>query len=291
MSGYRITERSQLADHIHEYWVEAPLVAAKHRAGQFVIVRSHDHGERIPLTVVGTDKKQGLARLIVQEAGKSTTEMAELKAGDSFLDVVGPLGTATHITNWGTLIAVAGGLGAAPLLPIILAAKQAGNEVCAIIGARSKDLMILENEFRAICDEVRICTDDGTYGEKGLVTDMLQKWVDEGKHFDQAIIVGPVMMMKFTALLTKKLEIPAMASLNPIMVDGTGMCGACRVTVNGKTKFACVDGPEFDAHGVDFDELNLRNQAYRKQEKVAIEEWQSHRCNIGLTNGAASYAK
>ncbi|MBU0691097.1 sulfide/dihydroorotate dehydrogenase-like FAD/NAD-binding protein [bacterium] len=286
MSEFKIHECNLLAENIHEYWVEAPLIAVKHHAGQFVIVRSHDHGERIPLTVVGTDKERGLIRLIVQAAGKSTIEMAELKAGDHFIDVVGPLGMATHIHNWGTMIAIAGGLGAAPLLPIIKAAKEAGNEVCGIIGARSKNLMILEDEFRDICDELRICTDDGTYGDKGLVTDELQKWHDEGKHFDQAIIVGPIMMMKFTALLTKKLEIPAMASLNPIMVDGTGMCGACRVTVHGETKFACVDGPEFDAHGVDFDELNLRNQAYRKQEKKAVEAWEAHRCNIGLTKGA-----
>lgn len=285
MSEFKIHECNLLAENIHEYWVEAPLIAAKHHAGQFVIVRSHDHGERIPLTVVGTDKERGLIRLIVQAAGKSTIEMAELTCGDSFKDVVGPLGMATHIHNWGTMIAVAGGLGAAPLLPIIKAAKEAGNEVCGIIGARSKNLMILEDEFREICDELRICTDDGTHGNKGLVTDELQKWHDSGKRFKQAIIVGPIMMMKFTSLLTKKLEIPAMASLNPIMVDGTGMCGACRVTVHGETKFACVDGPEFDAHGVDFDELNLRNQAYRKQEKKAVDEWEAHQCRIGLTKG------
>jgi ferredoxin--NADP+ reductase len=288
---HKITACNKLAEKIQEYWVEAPLIANKHHAGQFVIVRSHEHGERIPLTVVGTDKEKGLVRLIVQEAGKSTTEMAKLKAGDEFLDVVGPLGMPTHMGNWGSLIAIAGGLGAAPLRPIIQAAKDAGNEVCAIIGARSKDLMILEDEFRSVCDEVRVCTDDGSHGETGMVTDMLQKWVDEGKKFNQSIIVGPVMMMKFTALLTKKLEIPALASLNPIMVDGTGMCGACRVTVHGETLFACVDGPEFDAHGVDFDELNLRNQAYRKQEKVAMKDWQDHQCNIGLnTNGAMKNA-
>jgi len=291
MSNHKIVKCNKLAEKIHEYWVHAPLVANKHRAGQFVIIRSHEHGERIPLTVVGTDKERGLVRLIVQEAGKSTTEMAELKAGDHFQDVVGPLGMPTHMDKWGTLIAIAGGVGAAPLRPIIQAAKEAGNEVCAIIGARTKELMILEDEFRDVCDEVRVCTDDGSYGTKGLVTDMLQAWVDEGKHFDQAIIVGPVMMMKFTSLLTKKLEIPALASLNPIMVDGTGMCGACRVTVHGETKFACVDGPEFDAHGVDFDELNLRNQAYRKQEKVALAEWEHH-CNIGLkTKGAVEHAE
>jgi ferredoxin--NADP+ reductase len=292
MSQFKIHRHSLLAEKIHEYWVEAPLVAAKHLAGQFVIVRSHEHGERIPLTVVGTDKEHGLIRLIVQEAGKSTIEMAGYKSGDSFADVVGPLGTATHIRNWGSLIAIAGGVGAAPLLPIVRAAKEAGNEVCGIIGSRTKDLMILEDEFRAVCDEVRICTDDGTNGERGLVTDLLQKWVNGGKHFDQAIIVGPVMMMKFTALLTKKLELPAMASLNPIMVDGTGMCGACRVTVHGKTKFACVDGPEFDAHGVDFDELNLRNQAYRKQEQIALKGWNdSHYCRIGWKKGDSDHAE
>jgi ferredoxin--NADP+ reductase len=262
---------------IYEFWVEAPLVARKHKAGQFVIVRMNEHGERIPLTVVQTKPDEGLIRLIVQEAGKSTMEMVRLREGDTFLDVAGPLGMATHIENWGNLVVVAGGVGGAPLLPITKAAKKIGNHVCAVIGARSKDLMILEDEFREVCDEVRVCTDDGSYGRKGLVTDTLREWADQGMHFDKAILIGPVVMMQAAARTTRDLGISALASLNPIMVDGTGMCGACRVTVNGQTRFACVDGPEFDAHGVDFQELILRNRSYRKQEAQAVEALSARR--------------
>ncbi len=276
--SYRIHSHRQLAHLIHELWIEAPLVANKHKAGQFVIVRLHDHGERIPLTVVQTKPEEGIIRLIVQEAGKSTIEMARLRAGDSMLDVAGPLGMPTHIEKWGNLVVVAGGVGGAPLLPITKAAKRAGNHVCAIIGSRSKNLIILEDEFRAVCDEVRVCTDDGSYGRKGLVTDTLREWVEQGMHFDKSILIGPVVMMQAAAKVTRELEIPALASLNPIMVDGTGMCGACRVTVHGQTKFACVDGPEFDAHGVDFPELILRNRSYRRQEAQAVEAMHAHEC-------------
>jgi len=272
-----------LADKIHEYWVEAPLIARKYRAGQFVIIRTHDHGERVPLTVVETNPEQGLIRLIVQEAGKTTTEMAAMKAGDGILDVVGPLGKATHLENWGNLMIIGGGVGAAPVLPIAIAARKLGNTVYAIVGARTKDLLILEDEFRAACHEIRVSTDDGSYAIKGFVTDALRAWVGEGLKVDQAIIAGPIPMMGATAKVTKELGMPTMASLNPIMVDGTGMCGACRVTVHGKVFFACVDGPEFDAHGVDFRELNLRNQAYRTQEAEAVQRMEDHKCKIGLT--------
>ena len=284
--SYRIHSHRQLAHLIHEFWIEAPLVANKHKAGQFVIVRMHDHGERIPLTVVQTKPEEGIIRLIVQEAGKSTIEMARLKAGDTMLDVAGPLGMPTHIEKWGNLVVVAGGVGGAPLLPITKAAKKAGNHVCAIIGARSKNLMILEDEFRAVCDEVRVCSDDGSYGRKGLVTDTLREWVEQGMHFDMSILIGPVVMMQAAAKVTRELGIPAFASLNPIMVDGTGMCGACRVTVHGQTKFACVDGPEFDAHGVDFPELILRNRAYRKQEAQAVERLNAHQCQAEAAKAA-----
>ena len=276
---------------IHEFWVEAPLVARKHKAGQFVIVRMNEHGERIPLTVVQTKPDDGIIRLIVQEAGKSTIEMARLREGDTFLDVAGPLGMATHIEKWGNLVVLAGGVGGAPLLPITKAAKLAGNHVCAIIGARSKNLMILEDEFREVADEVRICTDDGSYGRKGLVTDVLRAWADQGMVFDKAILIGPVVMMQAAAKVTEDLDIPALASLNPIMVDGTGMCGACRVTVHGETKFACVDGPEFDAHGVDFPELILRNRAYRAQEAEAVERYKAHECKSRAITGADHLAK
>lgn len=277
---HRIQSIRQLADKVHEYWIEAPLIARKYRAGQFVIIRLHENGERIPLTVVGPDPERGLIRLIVQEAGKSTREMARLKAGGVILDVVGPLGKATHIEPWGNLIAIAGGVGAAPLLPIVKAAADAGNTVYAVIGARSQNLLILEDEFRACCKDVRVATDDGSYARKGFVTDILKEWVAEGMRFNQGIIVGPVPMMSATAQLTRELEIPAMASLNPVMVDGTGMCGGCRVTVHGKTYFACVDGPEFDAHGVDFRELALRNQAYRTMEEEAARAALDHECRL-----------
>ena len=279
---YTIHRRRTLAEKVHEFWVEAPLIARKYRAGQFVILRLHDHGERIPLTVVEADTKNGWIRLIVQEAGKTTIELGRCQAGDAILDVVGPLGKPTHIEKWSNVIMIGGGVGAAPVLPMAKAAVAAGNTVYAIVGARSRNLLILEDEFRAACHEVRVSTDDGSYAFKGFVTDALRQWVNEGQSFSQAIIAGPIPMMSACAKLTKELNIPAMASLNPIMVDGTGMCGACRVTVHGKTFFACVDGPEFDAWGVDFRELMLRNQAYRTQEAEALQRMQDHECRIGL---------
>ncbi len=268
---FRIHSTATLAEKIREFWVEAPLVAVKYRAGQFVIIRLTDEGERIPLTVVETKPAEGLIRLIVQEAGKSTHEMCEMKAGDALQDVVGPLGKATHIETWGNLIIIGGGVGAAPVLPMAKAARAAGNKVYAIVGARSKELLILEDEFRASCDKTRVSTDDGSYATKGFVTDVLKQWVAEGQTFQQAIIAGPIPMMAAVAKVTKELGIPAMASLNPVMVDGTGMCGGCRVTVHGKTFFACVDGPEFDAHGVDFRELGLRNAAYKNIEAQTLQ--------------------
>jgi len=282
---HRIHRYSLLADKVHEFWVEAPLIARKYRPGQFVILRLHDGGERIPLTVVEPDPQNGLIRLIVQDAGKTTAQMAKLRPGDDILDIVGPLGRPTHIENWGNLIGVCGGVGAAPLLPITKGALLTGNTVYAVIGARSRSLLILEDEFRACCSEVRISTDDGSYGFKGFVSDLLRAWVEEGQHFDHAIIVGPIPMMAVAARVTKELGIPALASLNPIMVDGTGMCGACRVTVHGRTYFACVDGPEFDAHGVDFRELQLRNQAYRRYEEQALREWNDHECRLATVGG------
>lgn len=277
-SGHLIRSHRQLADRIHDYWVEAPRVAAKHGAGQFVILRLHEHGERVPLTVVQTDKERGMIRLIVQEAGKTTEEFAHYTEGSSILDIVGPLGQPTHMQNWGNLLVVGGGVGAAPLLPIAKAAKAAGNKVHAIIGARSKNLLILVDEFRAACDEVRICTDDGTAGQQGFVTDVLHQWSDSGVKFDFGIVVGPVAMMGATARVMGKWDIPGLASLNPIMVDGTGMCGACRVTVDKTTRFACVEGPEFDIHGVDFQELLLRNRSYVHEEHEAVER--AHACHL-----------
>ncbi len=280
-SGHIIYKHRQLADRIHDYWVEAPRVAAKHAAGQFVILRLHEHGERIPLTVVGTDPEHGMIRLIVQEAGKTTEEFAHYTVGSSILDIVGPLGQPTHMHNWGNLLVVGGGVGAAPLLPIAKAAKAAGNKVHAILGARSKNLLILSDEFSEVCDDVRLCTDDGTLGRQGFVTDVLQHWCDGGVKFDFGIVVGPVAMMGATARVMGKWNIPGLASLNPIMVDGTGMCGACRVTVDKKVRFACVEGPEFDIHGVDFQELLLRNRSYVREEHAAVEH--AHACQLTET--------
>ncbi len=288
MEGYLIHRAERIAQGLTEFWVEAPLVARKHRAGQFIILRLHDHGERIPLTVVQCRPEEGTIRLIVQAVGRTTIDLEKLGAGDRILDVVGPLGRPTDIENWGTMIAIGGGVGCAPLLPIVKAAKAAGNRVAAIVGARSKSLLILEDEFRAVCDEVRVATDDGSYGEKGLVTDTLRKWHNEGGNFEQAIVVGPVIMMSAVAKLTKELGIPALASLNPIMVDGTGMCGACRVTVYDETRFACVEGPEFDAHGVDFEELMLRNRSYAELELEARKRQYSHVCKLTQVTEAAN---
>jgi len=278
MSGYLIHSARQLADKIYEYWVEAPRIATKHAAGQFIILRLHDHGERIPLTVVETNPQSSRIRLIVQVAGKTTEEFAQLKTGDFILDLVGPLGQATHIHNWGNLIVIGGGVGTAPLLPIAKAAKAGGNSVHAIIGARSKDLLILTNEFETVCDEVRVCTDDGTFGTKGFVTDVLNNWCETGTRFTYGIAVGPVPMMRAAAKTMGQWEIPGLASLNPIMLDGTGMCGACRVTVNKVTRFACVEGPEFDIHGVDFNELMMRNRSYINEEHEAVEH--AHQCQL-----------
>lgn len=277
-TGYLITSHRKLAEHIHEYWVEAPRIALKHKAGQFVILRLHEHGERVPLTVVETKPQEGLIRLIVQEAGKTTEEFANYTAGDAILDVVGPLGLPTHFEPWGNLVVIGGGVGSAPLLPIAKAAKQAGNKVHAILGARSESLLILTEEFQAACDETRICTDDGSFARKGFVTNVLDDWCNEGVTFQFGIAVGPVPMMRAAAETLKKWTIPGLASLNPIMVDGTGMCGACRVTVHNETRFACVEGPEFDIHGVDFHELMLRNRSYTREEHEAVEH--AHACHL-----------
>lgn len=277
-SGYLITSHRKLSEQIHEYWVEAPRIAQKHRAGQFVILRLHEHGERIPLTVVETNPDNGQIRLIVQVAGKTTEEFANYTAGDSILDIVGPLGLKTDIEEWGNLIVIGGGVGSAPLLPIAKAAKAAGNKVHAILGARSQELLILTEEFQNVCDEVRICTDDGSFGQKGFVTNVLDDWCKSGVEFKFGIAVGPVPMMRAAAETMKRWNIPGLASLNPIMVDGTGMCGACRVTVNNETRFACVEGPEFDIHGVDFNELTQRNRSYAREEHAAVEH--AHACQL-----------
>lgn len=261
-----------LAPKVTRYVLRAPDIARRRRPGQFVIVRFRSDSERIPLTIADADVQAGTITLIVQEVGKSTAEMAHLAVeGEAFADVVGPLGMPTHIEKFGRVIGIGGGIGIAPLHPIVQAMRAAGNHVTAILGARSKDLLIMEDEMRRAADRVMVVTDDGSYGEKGLVTDALRAEVQAHGKPDLCVAIGPLVMMRATAALTKELGIRTLVSLNPVMVDGTGMCGGCRVTVGGETKFVCVDGPEFDAHGVDFDELLRRQRFYVPQERETYE--------------------
>jgi len=269
-----ILENEVLAPSVNRYRVVAPKIARRRKAGQFVIVRIDEHGERIPLTIADADPDAGTITLVVQAVGKSTNQMATLKAGDHLQDVVGPLGAATHIENVGAVVMVGGGIGIAPAHPIAQAYRRAGCTVISILGARSKDLLIMEDEMRRTSDEVIICTDDGTYGRKGLVTDVLDDLIAAQGKPGMVFAVGPVPMMKYVSLLTAKYDIPTMVSLNPVMVDGTGMCGGCRVTVGGQTKFACVEGPDFDGHLVDFDELVQRQAFYKEQERIAFERYE-----------------
>lgn len=262
----KIVEKRHFSEKVVELIVEAPLIARSRHAGHFVIVRADEHGERIPLTIADADKDKGTITLVVQAVGKSSQKICSKEAGEYLHDVVGPLGQATHIEKVGTVVCCGGGVGVAPLLPIIRAMKAAGNRVVSVLAGRTKDLIILEDEVRASSDEVVIMTDDGSYGNKGLVTNGVEDVINREK-VDLVVTIGPAIMMKFVALLTKKYEIPTMCSLNTIMVDGTGMCGACRVTVGGKTKFVCIDGPEFDAHQVDFDEMLMRLHSYDDENK------------------------
>ncbi len=266
---YRILAKEFLSESVFKMEIEAPMIAEARKAGHFIILRVDKNGERIPLTISGSNSTNGSITIIVQKVGLSTMKLAQLKVGEYILDVVGPLGNATHIAKTGTILCAGGGVGVAPLLPIAQALKAAGNRVVSVLAARNKSLIILENEMRDASDEVIIMTDDGSYGQKGLITHGLEEFIGREK-INEAVVIGPAIMMKFASQLTKKYNIPTMASLNSIMVDGTGMCGACRVTVGGKTKFVCVDGPEFDAHQVDFDELLLRLGAYRDLERNAI---------------------
>lgn len=257
----KIVSKEYFSANVVKLVVEAPLIAKARRAGHFVIVRCGEHGERIPLTIADSDTINGTITLVIQTVGESTRKICALNPGDYLTDVVGPLGQATSIKNYGTVICCGGGVGVAPLLPIIKALKAAGNRVISVLAGRSKELIILEDEVRAHSDEVVIMTDDGSYGEKGLVTAGVEKVIQREK-VDFVMTIGPAIMMKFVALLTKKYEIPTECSLNAIMVDGTGMCGACRVNVGGKTRFVCVEGPEFDAHQVNFDELLMRLRSF-----------------------------
>ena len=253
----KIISKEHFSEKVFKLVIEAPLIAKSRKAGHFVIVRVGEKGERMPLTIAGADPVKGTITLVVQEVGLSSTRLCELNEGDYITDVVGPLGKATHIENFGTVVCAGGGVGVAPMLPIVQALKAAGNRVVSVLAARTKDLIILEKQVREHSDEVIIMTDDGSYGEKGLVTAGLER-VLQREPVNLVCTIGPAVMMKFVSLLTKKYEVPTICSLNTIMVDGTGMCGACRVTVGGKMRFVCVDGPEFDAHQVDFDEMIMR---------------------------------
>ncbi len=253
----KIVSKQRFSENVTKLVVEAPLIAKARRAGHFVIVRCGEKGERIPLTIADSDPAAGTITLVIQAVGDSTRKICALEPGDCLTDVVGPLGQATRIENYGTVLCCGGGVGVAPLLPIIRAMKEAGNRVVSVLAGRTKDLIILEDEVRASSDDVIIMTDDGSYGTKGLVTAGVEEVIKREK-VDKVITIGPAIMMKFVSLLTKKYEVPTEASLNAIMVDGTGMCGACRVSVGGKTRFVCVEGPEFDAHEIDFDELLMR---------------------------------
>ncbi|MGN0258674.1 MAG: bifunctional dihydroorotate dehydrogenase B NAD binding subunit/NADPH-dependent glutamate synthase [Bacteroides sp.] len=262
----KIISKEQFSDKVFKFEVEAPLIAQSRKAGHFVIVRVDELGERMPLTIAGADLTKGTITLVVQEVGLSSTKLCRLNAGDYILDVVGPLGQATHIEKFGTVVCAGGGVGVAPMLPIIQALKAAGNRVISVLAGRTKELIILEEEVRKSSDEVIIMTDDGSYGTKGLVTEGIEKVILREK-VDKCFAIGPAIMMKFCCLLTKKYNVPTDVSLNTIMVDGTGMCGACRITVGGKTKFVCVDGPEFDGHQVDFDEMFKRMGSFKNVER------------------------
>ncbi|BER92360.1 MAG: sulfide dehydrogenase subunit beta [Candidatus Atribacteria bacterium] len=269
---FKILEKQVLTPEIKLMVIDAPRVARKAKAGQFVILRINDQGERIPLTIADFDPKKGTVTIIFQEVGKTTMMLGEMEAGDTILDFVGPLGKEMEEKNFGHVVCVGGGVGIAPTFPKARALKEAGNKVTSIIGARTASMLFWEDKMREVSDKLYVTTDDGSYGEKGFVTTVLERVLEQEK-VDLVIAVGPVMMMKMTSLLTKKHGVPTLVSLNPIMVDGTGMCGCCRVSVNGQCKFTCVDGPIFDGHAVDFDELLSRQRIYLEEEKRALEKY------------------
>ena len=281
---YKITEKVALNPTVTKMVIEAPLIAKKAKPGQFIIVRPFEDSERIPLTVAGYDREKGTVDIIFQIVGGTTMELNSLNAGDCVHDFVGPLGRATEVEGLKKVCVVGGGVGCAIAYPVLKKFHDCGAEVHAVVGFKSKDVVILEDKFKAVSSVLKVCTDDGSYGRSGMVTQTIKDLVAEGKKYDLCIAIGPMIMMKFVCLLTKELEIPTVVSLNPIMVDGTGMCGACRVTVGGKVKFACVDGPEFDGHEVNFDEAMRRQQIYKTAEgraMLALEEGDTHHGGCG----------
>ncbi|MBN1406167.1 MAG: sulfide/dihydroorotate dehydrogenase-like FAD/NAD-binding protein [Calditrichaceae bacterium] len=276
---YKIVEARFLAVNIKLFEIEAPQIAKKRQAGQFVIIRLDEHGERIPLTIADSDWQKGTITIIVQGIGKTTRALNNKEKDDTILDVVGPLGTPSHIEKFGTVVSIGGGVGTAIAYPTAVALKKTGNYVITINGARSKDLVILEEEMKSVSDEAYVTTDDGSYGFHGFVTQKLQELIDSGKKIDFVLAIGPIPMMKAVAEVTRPYSIKTVVSLNPIMVDGTGMCGGCRVIVDGKSQFACVDGPEFDAHLVDFKNLSDRNKMYSRHEQNSLQRYE-HECNL-----------
>jgi len=277
---YKILHKKVLSDVNKLMVVSAPDVARKAQAGQFVIVRIDEQGERIPLTIADYDREAGTITIIFQEVGKSTMHMGMLNPGDEFATFTGPLGHETEVENYGTVVCVGGGVGIAPIYPIARALKEAGNRVLSIIGARSKELLFWEDRMRAVSDELVVCTDDGSYGRKALVTEPLKEMLEEHRgEITRVWAIGPAIMMKFVALTTEPFEVPTIVSLNTIMIDGTGMCGGCRVKLKEGAKFVCADGPEFDAHQVDWDLLLARQRYYLDEEKRAVEQWE-HKCRL-----------
>jgi NAD(P)H-flavin reductase len=276
-----IRSKKKLATNTYLYEVEAPYVARARKPGQFLVLRIREGGERIPLTIAGGDAESGIVRFCVQAVGKTTFELSELEAGDRISDVVGPLGTPTHIEKYGTVVLMGGGYGTAAIIPVARDMSKAGNRVVSVIGARSKDLIIMEDELGAASDKLWITTDDGSYGLKGFVTDALKRIMEEERDIGFVMAVGPIPMMKAVSEMTRPYGIKTMVSLNTIMVDGTGMCGSCRCTVGGVTKFACVDGPDFDGHEVDFDEVAKRNQMYAELERKAFQTYKERKEGAG----------
>jgi len=271
---YKILLRKDLVPKVHLFKIAAPAVAKKARPGQFIVIRIDERGERIPLTVADWNAEEGSVTIIFMEVGTTTHRLAQLRTGDSISDFIGPLGLPSHIEKFGTVVCVAGGFAVAPIMPIARALKQAGNTVITIMGARNKDLLFWEEELRRVSDQLIVTTDDGSYGRKGLVTEPLLELLKSDTKIERVIAIGPSIMMKFCSKTTEPFGVKTIVSLNPIMVDGTGMCGCCRVSVRGITKFACVDGPEFDGHQVDWDLLFARQCAYIDEEKMSFEQWQ-----------------
>jgi ferredoxin--NADP+ reductase len=283
--SHKITAKRQIGEDVYWAEVEAPLIARARQPGQFIILSiDSDYSERIPLTIAGANRERGTIELIWQRVGKTTAELADLKEGDEVGNIAGPLGKPTHILRYGTVVCVGGGIGNAPLLPIATALRDAGNRVVSILGARDKSRLILEDRFAEVSDELIVCTDDGSYRRQALVTEPLKEVCQRDPKPDHAFVIGPTLMMKFCCEVTRQFAVPTEVSLNTIMVDGTGMCGGCRVEVDGQAKFVCVDGPEFDGHKVNFDLMIKRINAYKKLEQQAYEAYKQHRCKIGLTD-------